>query len=57
MASSQVKKSVRDPRPGLWQPIPNLLDLIAPNDWRVRRCVELWREIQHQVLPGSVADA
>jgi transposase len=53
----QVEKNVQDARPRLWQPIPSFPDLAALNAWLERRCLELWREIPHGVLPGTVADA
>ena len=53
----QVEKNVQDARPRLWQPMPNFPDLAALNAWLERRCLELWREIPHGVLPGTVADA
>ena len=36
--------------------MPNFPDLAALNDWLERRCMELWHEIPHGGLPGSVAD-
>ena len=53
----QVEKNVQDARPRLWQPIPNFPDLAALNAWLERRCLELWREIPHGRLAGSLADA
>ena len=53
----QVEKNVQDARPRLWQPMPDFPDLAALNAWLERRCLELWREIPHGVLPGTVADA
>ena len=53
----QVEKNVQDARPRLWQPMPNFPDLAALNAWLERRCLELWREIPHGFLPGTVADA
>ncbi|MDO5371805.1 IS21 family transposase, partial [Paracoccus sp. (in: a-proteobacteria)] len=53
----QVEKNVQDARPRLWQPMPNFPDLAALNAWLERRCLELWREIPHGVLPGTLADA
>ena len=52
----QVEKNVQDARPRLWQPMPNFPDLAALNGWLERRCLELWREIPHGTLPGSIAD-
>ena len=53
----QVEKNVQDARHRLWQPIPSFPDLAALNAWLERRCLELWHEIPHGALPGSVADA
>jgi transposase len=53
----QVEKNVQDARPRLWQPMPSFADLAALNAWPEWRCLELWREIPHGVLPGTVADA
>ena len=36
--------------------MPSFPDLAALNDWLEQRCVELWTEIPHAALPGSVAD-
>lgn len=36
--------------------MPSFPDLAALNDWLEQRCVALWTEIPHAVLPGSVAD-
>ena len=36
--------------------MPNFPDLAALNVWLERRCMELWHEIPHGGLPGSVAD-
>lgn len=36
--------------------MPEFPDLAALNVWLERRCMELWREIPHGALPGSVAD-
>ena len=47
---------MRHARPRLWQPIPNFPDLAALNAWLERRCLELWREIPHGRLAGSLAD-
>ena len=52
----QVEKNVQDARPRLWQPMPNFPDLAALNAWLEQRCLELWREIPHGSLPGSIAD-
>ena len=52
----QVEKNVQDARPRLWQPMPNFPDLAALNAWLEHRCLELWREIPHGRLAGTVAD-
>lgn len=52
----QVEKNVQDSRHRLWQPMPEFPDLPALNAWLERRCMELWHEIPHSALPGSVAD-
>ena len=52
----QVEKNVRDSRHRLWQPMPAFADLASLNDWLERRCMELWQEIPHGALPGSIAD-
>ena len=52
----QVEKNVQDARPRLWQPMPSFPDLAALNGWLEQRCQELWREIPHGTLPGSIAD-
>jgi len=52
----QVEKNVQDARPRLWQPIPDFPDLAALNDWLEQRCLELWREIPHGHLVGTLAD-
>lgn len=36
--------------------MPNFPDLAALNAWLERRCPELWREIPHGRLAGSLAD-
>ena len=53
----QVEKNVQDARRRLWQPLPSFPDLKALNTWLEQRCIEQWSEIQHGVLPGTVADA
>jgi transposase len=52
----QVEKNVQDARPRLWQPMPSFPDLAGLNAWLERRCQELWREIPHGTLPGTIAD-
>jgi len=52
----QVEKNVQDARPRLWQPIPSFPDLDALNGWPEQRCIELWNEIPHGTLTGSIAD-
>jgi transposase len=52
----QVEKNVQDARRRLWQPLPSFPDLDTLNAWLEQRCIEQWSEIQHGVLPGTVAD-
>jgi transposase len=52
----QVEKNVQDARPRLWLPMPSFPDLGALNTWLEQRCTELWREIPHGALPGTIAD-
>ena len=52
----QVEKSVQDARRRLWQPMPSFPDIYALNAWLEVQCVAQWAEIQHGVLPGTVAD-
>ena len=52
----QVEKNVQDTRRRLWQPMPGFVDLAALNIWLELRCVELWSQIPHGALPGSIAD-
>jgi len=52
----QVEKNVQDVRHRLWQPMPGCADLDALNAWLEQRCIELWGQIPHGVLPGMVAD-
>jgi transposase len=53
----QVEKNVQDARRRLWQPLPCFPDLPALNAWLEQRCIEQWHEIQHGVMPGTIADA
>ena len=48
----QVEKNVQDARPRLWQPMPDFPDLAALNAWLEQRCLELWREIPHEINEG-----
>jgi transposase len=52
----QVEKNVQDARHRLWQPMPDMPDLAALNTLLEQRCIELWRDIPHGGLPGTVAD-
>ena len=52
----QVEKNVQDMRHRLWQPMPRCTDLGALNVWLEQRCIELWAQIPHGSLPGTVAD-
>jgi len=53
----QVEKNVQDARHRLWVPMPSVAGLAALNTWLEERCIALWSEIPHGILPGSVADA
>ena len=53
----QVEKNVQDARRRLWQPLPCFPDLAELNAWLEQRCIEQWHEIQHGVMPGTIADA
>ena len=53
----QIEKNVQDARRRLWQPLPRFPGLAALNAWLEERCIAQWRDIQHGVLPGTVADA
>jgi hypothetical protein len=53
----QVEKNVQDARRRLWQPLPSFPDLAALNAWLEQRCIEQWGQIQHGILPGTIADA
>ena len=53
----QVEKNVRDARHRIWQSVPAFPTLAALNDWLEQRCQQLWQEIAHGQLPGSLADA
>lgn len=52
----QVEKNVQDARRRLWQPMPNFPDLDALNAWLEAQCIAQWAQIEHGVLPGTVAD-
>ena len=52
----QVEKNVQDARHRLWQPMPSCADLKALNAWLEQRCIELWGQIPHGHLPGTIAD-
>ena len=52
----QVEKNVQDARRRLWQPLPCFPDLSALNAWLEQRCIEQWGQIQHGVMPGTIAD-
>jgi transposase len=53
----QVEKNVQDARHRIWQPMPVCVDLDALNVWLEQRCIELWGQIPHGSLPGTVAEA
>ncbi|WP_034997871.1 IS21 family transposase [Beijerinckia mobilis] len=52
----QVEKNVQDTRRQLWQPVPSFPDLAALNVWLEEQCIERWGQIQHGMLPGTIAD-
>jgi transposase len=52
----QVEKNVQDTRRRLWQPMPSFPDNDALNAWLEEQCVVQWGQIQHGVLPGTIAD-
>ncbi len=52
----QVEKNGQDARHRLWQPMPSFPDLAALNVWLEQCCIDLWRQIPHEGLPGTVAD-
>ena len=53
----QIEKNVQDARRRLWQPQPWFADLNSRNTWLEERCIAQWRDIQHGILPGTVAEA
>ena len=53
----QVEKNVQDSRHQVLQGMPGFPDLAMMNAWLEQRCLELWREIPHGRLTGTVADA
>jgi len=52
----QVEKNVQDARRRLWQRLPSFPDIHALNAWLEEQCIAQWCQIQHGVLPGTVAD-
>jgi transposase len=52
----QVEKNVQDARRRLWQPMPSFPHLDALNAWLEAQCIAQWGQIEHGVLPGTVAD-
>jgi len=52
----QVEKNVQDARRRLWQPMPSFPDIDALNVWLEEQCIAQWGQIQHGVLPGTIAD-
>ena len=51
----QVEKNVQDSRHRLWQPMPEFPHLAGLSFWLERRCRELWGQIPHGTLPGTIA--
>jgi transposase len=52
----QVEKNVQDARRRLWQAMPGFPDIDALNAWLEAQCIAQWGQIQHDALPGTVAD-
>jgi transposase len=52
----QVEKNVQDARHRLWVPTPSFAGLAALNNWLEERCMSLWSETPHGILPGSIAE-
>lgn len=52
----QVEKNVQDARRRLWQVMPAFPDIDALNAWLEAQCIVQWSQIQHGVLPGTIAD-
>ena len=52
----QIEKNVQDARRRLWQRLPSFPDLDALNAWLEEQCIAQWGQIQHGVLPGTIAD-
>jgi hypothetical protein len=52
----QVEKNVQDARRRLWQPMPSFPGLAELNAWLEEQCIAQWSDIQHGVMPGTVAD-
>ena len=53
----QVEKNVQDARHRLWQRMPCFADRDALNAWLEQQCVELWGQVPHGTLPGTIAEA
>jgi len=52
----QVEKNVQDARHRLWQSMPDFPDIAALNAWLEEQCIAQWGQIQHGLLPGTIAD-
>ena len=50
------KRTFRTRATGFGNRLPSFADLDALNAWLEQRCVELWRQIPHGTLPGTIAD-
>ena len=52
----QIEKNVQDARRRLWQAMPAFPDIGALNIWLEEQCTAQWAQIQHGLLPGTIAD-
>jgi len=52
----QIEKNVQDARRRLWTPMPVFADLATLNHWLEKRCIALWSEAAHGILPGNIAE-
>ena len=54
--NGQVEKNIQDARHRLWQLMPCFADRDALNAWLQQHCVELWGQVPHGALPGTIAE-